>query len=148
MNAKKDEPQPDTVVGLEPQPQPTPPALPVFGDVYASRPAAPEGDPDQARSDAAAQLPGRLPGNVGRTLDEKKIRQMFEEVLAPFTKIRERIESQVAEEEDRLHGRVDELEAQLAAAQSDLTDRAADLEALEAQLADKTEPKAKPKKGK
>lgn len=84
-------------------PQPPQPPTPqaVFAPVYAQRPAAPEGDEQQNRVDAASRLPSRNPG-----LDQEQIAKLFEEALA---------NSAVPDQVAALQKRVDELEALLEA---------------------------------
>lgn len=82
----------------KPTAQPTPEPPSVFGSVYAARPPAPEGDPTQARSDHAANLPSRVPG-----LDQTQLQAMFESVLE---------KSPITDEVKQLRLRVSELETQ------------------------------------
>ena len=113
----------DKTPALRPMPQPA------FADVYASRPAAPEDDPDRARSDAAAQLPSRVPG-----LDQKQLKAMFEEVLAKDPALLHQ-----RDEVKALKVRISELESQVLALAAPNT--------LEAQPTDPDpKPKTTPKK--
>ena len=91
----------------KPAPQPTPAPHPAFGSVYAARPPAVAGDPTQARSEAAANLPSRTPGN-----DQKQLQAMFKEALAG---------SPITAEVAALHERIGELEKALHEATTDET---------------------------